>query len=175
MSEPRTPSPSPPAGEGGRERSERPGEGAFNKHPSPASRLRRSAPSPAGGEGPEQASRAPRPAIATTRARALRSQMTDAERKLWFALRDRRFADFKFRRQHPIGPYVVDFACVACRVVIEADGESHFSRKRADSERSDFLKAAGWHVLRFWNTEIYDELEAVKEAIYRECVRRGGE
>ena len=53
MSEPRTPSPSPPAGEGGRERSERPGEGAFNKHPSPASRLRRSAPSPARGEGTE--------------------------------------------------------------------------------------------------------------------------
>ena len=81
MSEPRTPSPSPPAGEGGRERSERPGEGSFDKHSSPASRLRRSAPSPAGGEGTEQASRAPRPSLATTRARALRSQMTDAERK----------------------------------------------------------------------------------------------
>ena len=60
-----------------RERSERPGEGAFNRHPSPASRLRRSAPSPAGGEGKEQASRAPRPSVATTRARRLRAQMTD--------------------------------------------------------------------------------------------------
>ena len=100
--------------------------------PSPASRLRRSAPSPAGGEGKEPAARAPRPSLATTRARALRSQMTDAERKLWFALRDRRFANFKFRRQVPLGPFIGDFVCFSARLVVEVDGSQH-----ADSPRDE--------------------------------------
>src|SRR5215470_7595618 len=134
MSDPRTPSPSPPAGEGGRERSERPGEGAINKHPSPASRLRRSVPSPARGEGTEQASRAPRPSVATPRARALRSQMTDAEQKLWFALRDRRFADFKFRRQVPLGPFIGDFVCFSASLVVEVDGSQH-AESQYDEQR----------------------------------------
>ena len=160
MSVRQTPSPSPPAGEGGRERSERPGEGAFNKHPSPASRLRRSAPSPARGEGTEQASRAPRPALATTRARALRSQMTDAERKLWFALRDRRFASFKFRRQVPLGPFIDDFVCFGARLVIEVDGGQHADSPR-DEQRDRWLAANDFLVKRFWNNDVLTNLEGV--------------
>jgi very-short-patch-repair endonuclease len=160
MSEPRTPSPSPPAGEGGRERSERPGEGDFNKHPSPASRLRRSAPSPAGGEGREQAAREPRPLIATTRARALRAQMTDAEQKLWFALRDRRFANFKFRRQVPLGPFIGDFVCFGARLVVEVDGSQHADSPR-DEQRDRWLAANDFLVKRFWNNEVLTNIEGV--------------
>src|SRR5262249_8485442 len=160
MSERHTPSPSPPAGEGGRERSERPGEGAFNKHPSPASRLRHSAPSPAGGEGTEQASRAPRPSIATTRARALRSQMTDAERKLWFALRDRRFSNFKFRRQVPLGPFIGDFVCFSARLVVEVDGGQH-TDSQYDEQRDRWLAANDFLVKRFWNSDVLTNIEGV--------------
>lgn len=109
----------------------------------------------------------------TDLARGLRQQVVPAETLLWKVLRNRALGGYKFRRQHLIGPYVADFACVACRIVVEADGESHLIRRRADKTRIDFLQAEGWHVMRFWNTEIYDELDAVKEAIYRECVRRG--
>src|SRR5262245_44250092 len=158
MSARQTPSPSPPAGEGGRERSERPGEGAFNKHPSPASRLWRSAPSPAGGEGKEQASRAPRPSLATTRARALRTQMTDAERKLWFALRDRRFASFKFRRQVPLGPFIGDFVCFGARLVVEVDGGQHADSLR-DEQRDRWLAANDFLVKRFWNNDVLTNIE----------------
>src|SRR5262249_25286058 len=160
MSERHTPSPSPPAGEGGRERSERPGEGAFNKHPSPASRLRRSAPSPAGGEGTEQGSRAVAQSIASKRARALRSQMTDSERKLWFALRDRRFAGFKFRRQVPLGPFIGDFVCFSARVVIEVDGSQHADSDH-DEQRDRWLAANDFLVQRFWNNDVLTNIEGV--------------
>src|SRR4051794_41907586 len=113
---PRARNPSPLAGEGGREQCERPGEGTLPRvDPSPASRLRRSAPSPARGEGEYAAQ-------SVARARSLRRRMTDAERKLWFALRDRRLAGFKFRRQVPVGPFYADFVCFDARLVIEADG-----------------------------------------------------
>jgi very-short-patch-repair endonuclease len=164
MSERQTPSPSPPAGEGGRERSERPGEGAFNKHPSPASRRWRSAPSPTGGEGTEQASHAPRPSVATTRARTLRSQMTDAERKLWFALRDRRFANFKFRRQVPLGPFIGDFVCFSARLVVEVDGSQHADSAR-DERRDRWLAANDFLVKRFWNNDVLANIEGVLTVI----------
>ena len=160
MSVRQTPSPSPPAGEGGRERSERPGEGAFNKHPSPASRLRRSVPSPTGGEGTEQASREPRPSLATTRARALRSQMTEAERKLWFALRDRRFANFKFRRQVPLGPFIGDLVCFGARLVVEVDGSQHADSPH-DERRDRWLVANDFLVKRFWNNDVLMNIEGV--------------
>jgi len=160
MSARQTPSPSPPAGEGGRERSERPGGGAFNKNPSPASRLRRSAPSPAGGEGTEQASRSRTPLVATTRARSLRAQMTDAERKLWFALRDRRFADFKFRRQVPLGRFIGDFVCFGARVVVEVHGGQH-ADSTSDEQRDRWLAANDFLVLRFWNNDVLKNIEGV--------------
>src|SRR5262245_7737906 len=106
------------------------------------------------------------------RARELRRHMTPAETILWRHLRSRRFADFKFRRQHPIGPYFADMACHECNMILEIDGETHLTRQRADQGRTDYLQAQGWFVLRFWNTEVFDELDAVLEAIYRACVER---
>jgi very-short-patch-repair endonuclease len=108
-------------------------------------------------------------------ARAQRQAHIPAEKLLWRALRNRAFAGFKFRRQHPIGPYVVDFACPGCKLVVEIDGESHLSRRREDERRTTLLESEGWLVLRFWNTEIYDDFEPVKEMIYRTCVARAGD
>src|SRR5262245_35627394 len=104
MSGPRTPLPSPLAGEGAERRRREAGEGAFQTNSSRGRSLR-SRP-PARGEVTEQAARDVHTSTVTVRARALRSQMTDAERKLWFALRDRRSANFKFRRQVPLGPFI---------------------------------------------------------------------
>src|SRR6516165_9178153 len=105
-------------------------------------------------------------------ARALRQRNVPAEALLWKALRNRALGGFKFRRQHPIGRYAVDFACIACKIVIELDGETHLSKPGADAKRTEYLQALGWHVLRFWNTVVYDELDAVKETIYQTCVER---
>jgi very-short-patch-repair endonuclease len=97
-----------------------------------------------------------------------------AEALLWKALRNRALAGFKFRRQHPIGLYVVDFACVECQLGIELDGASHLGGKRIDKQRARFLAAQGWILIRFWNTEVYDDLEPVKEAICQQCIARSG-
>ena len=105
-------------------------------------------------------------------ARSLRKRPVPAEALLWKVLRNRTLAGYKFRRQHPIGPFVVDFACVECKLVVELDGPSHLPRKEPDALRSQFLETEGWSVIRFWNTDIYEHLEPVKEAIYRECVAR---
>jgi very-short-patch-repair endonuclease len=86
--------------------------------------------------------------------------MTDAERKLWFALRDRRFAGFKFRRQVPIGRYIADFICFDARVVIEVDGGQH-AESTADRVRDQWFAANGFRVLRFWNNEVLGNLEGV--------------
>ncbi|MBF0246453.1 MAG: endonuclease domain-containing protein, partial [Alphaproteobacteria bacterium] len=88
--------------------------------------------------------------MANGRARTLRANMTEAETRLWSLLRARRLGGRKFRRQHPIGPYILDFACVDCRLAIEADGGQHANAK-ADERRTDFLQARCWSVLRFWN------------------------
>ena len=82
-------------------------------------------------------------------ARALRRRAVPAEVLLWKAVRNRALGGFKFRRSHPIGPYFADFACVACRVVVELDGESHLSRQHTDTERTKFMAAKGWCVLRY--------------------------
>ena len=105
-------------------------------------------------------------------AQSLRKKAVPAEALLWQSLRNRALAGFKFRRQHPIGNYVVDFACVEVKLAVELDGVSHLVRKSADKERAQFLKSAGWSVIQFWNTEVYDDLEPVREAIYRACVER---
>jgi very-short-patch-repair endonuclease len=89
---------------------------------------------------------------------------------LWAALRNRTLVGFKFRRQHPIGVYVVDFACAECKVVLEVDGESHLDNRRYDEQRTKEIELEGWLVMRFWNTEVYDEFESVIEAIYRTCL-----
>jgi very-short-patch-repair endonuclease len=99
--------------------------------------------------------------MSVKRARILRRNQTDAERKLWYALRSRRFDGFKFRRQVPIGPYFADFACMRERLIIEADGGQHGWRSEEDAERTKILEGHGFRVLRFWNTEILTNLDGV--------------
>lgn len=102
-------------------------------------------------------------------ARSLRKQMTHAEVKLWLRLRSRQLRGQKFRRQHPIGPYIVDFACLNLKLAIEVDGPSHTTGSRIahDRERTAFLEQGGWQVLRFWNTDIHQDMEACLECIAR--------
>lgn len=103
-------------------------------------------------------------------ARVLRGKATDAERRLWHHLRGRRLAGFKFRRQLVIEPYIVDFACIEARLVIEADGGQHGQMREEDRDRSAHLAALGYRVLRFWNHEILHETDAVLERIHRELI-----
>jgi very-short-patch-repair endonuclease len=102
-------------------------------------------------------------------ARAFRKDPEPAEILLRRALRDRALGGFKSRRQHPIGSRIVDFACLESRVIAELDGAAHQRRRQQDAARTQFLAADGWHVLRFSNNGVYDELEAVREAIYQAC------
>jgi len=98
------------------------------------------------------------------RARILRRDATDAERRLWSALRDRRLRGYRFRRQHPIGDYIVDFACPRHRLIVEADGGQH-ADSTADRHRTAWLEGEGWRVLRFWNNEALANTEGVVETI----------
>ncbi|MBI4240651.1 MAG: endonuclease domain-containing protein [Candidatus Rokubacteria bacterium] len=99
------------------------------------------------------------------RARELRRDQTEAERKLWARLRDRQLSGAKFRRQHPIGRYTVDFCCPELSLVVEVDGGQHAERADADRRRTEFLTQRGYRVLRFWDTEVLKEFEAVLERI----------
>ena len=103
-------------------------------------------------------------------ARKLRRNPTWAERALWRELRNRRFAVFKFRRQYPIGPYVLDFYCVRARLAIELDGDPHgWPRQQAhDLDRSADLAKERIRVLRFWNVDIKENLEGVLATILAE-------
>ncbi|OYC75057.1 hypothetical protein RX35_00042 [Escherichia coli] len=98
-------------------------------------------------------------------ARDLRRNLTLQERKLWRYLRSRRFGDFKFRRQHPVGSYILDFACCSARVVVELDGGQHDLAVAYDTKRTSWLESQGWTVLRFWHNEIDCNEEAVLENI----------
>jgi len=89
--------------------------------------------------------------------RRLRRNMTDAERKLWNMLRDRQMAGLKFRRQHPFEGYILDFVCLAKKVVIEIDGGQHQERETEDGVRTHAFESAGFRVLRFWNHEILQD------------------
>ena len=105
---------------------------------------------------------------ASTRARALRKQTTDAERALWRHLRGRQLDGRKFRRQTPVGPYVVDFHCLEEHLVIELDGGQHTERQAKDRERSARLAGLGFRFLRFWNHEVLGNTEGVLQAIRHE-------
>ncbi len=106
-----------------------------------------------------------------SRARSLRRTMTEAERVIWTKLRGRRFAQFKFRRQVPLGPFIVDFLCFERTLVIELDGGQHVRRKHYDEERSRWLQEQGYRVVRIWNHHVWTESEAVEELIWRELQR----
>jgi very-short-patch-repair endonuclease len=99
------------------------------------------------------------------RARSLRANITNAERKLWYALRDRRFAGYKFRRQVSIGPYIVDFLCYSARLVIEVDGGQH-AESAHDERRDRWLAQNGFRVLRFWNNDVLQNLEGVWTVVF---------
>ena|SRR5271167_326334 len=98
------------------------------------------------------------------RARQLREFSTDAERRMWSALRDRRLSRYKFRRQHPIGRYIVDFACTEYRLVIELDGSQH-ADNAADARRTAWLESQGWRMVRFWNNDVLGNIDGVIEAV----------
>ncbi len=95
----------------------------------------------------------------------LRQAMTEAEIRLWYQLRDRRLLGHKFRRQHSIGPFIADFACVAARLVIELDGSQHADHAASDARRTAYLASAGWTVIRFWNGRVLTDLENVLREI----------
>ena len=105
------------------------------------------------------------------RVRALRRSATDAERKLWLQLRSRALEGHKFIRQHPIGPYVVDFACREHRLIIEIDGGQHATSPK-DAARTRYLSSRGYLVLRYWNNEVIENLSGVLEHIVSELRRR---
>ena len=108
------------------------------------------------------------PRSAKSRARDMRQTLTEAERKLWYALRDRRMQSIKFRRQAPIGPYIADFSVCEHRLVVEADGSQHCGRAR-DNARDAWFARNGYRVLRFWNHEILTAQESVLATIAAEC------
>ena len=97
-------------------------------------------------------------------ARQLRRRMTDAENRLWFHLRNRALDGRKFRRQVPVGPYVVDFACVQARLAVELDGGQHAGNLK-DPARTAFLRKQGYRVLRFWNNDVLQRTDAVLEQV----------
>ena len=103
------------------------------------------------------------------RARQLRHNQTNAETVLWHRLRARRLAGYRFRRQHPIGPYVVDFVCLEGRLVIEVDGPTHEDRMR-DQRRDRDLASRGYSTLRFWNNDVYENIDGVIEMILNSLV-----
>lgn len=107
----------------------------------------------------------PRKHPLTNRAKDLRREATDAERKLWNSLRGQQMAGLKFRRQQPIGKYIVDFFCASKRLVIEVDGFSHEDRAESDLQRQLFLEAQGLKVMRFLNEDIENNLIEVLETI----------
>ena len=107
--------------------------------------------------------RPPMATIALERARGLRAGSTDAERKLWLQLRAGQLGGLKFRRQHPIPPYTVDFYCHAAKLVIELDGSHH--NDQMELARTNSLQAHGLKVLRFWDNEVLTRIDAVIEAI----------
>jgi very-short-patch-repair endonuclease len=99
------------------------------------------------------------------RARSMRTNPTDAERKLWYMLRDKRLNGLRWRRQQVIDErYIADFICFEHRLIVEADGSQH-AESEADVERDAWLKAQGFTVLRFWNSDILTNMEGVAETI----------
>ncbi len=107
------------------------------------------------------------PVTAKGRARAMRRNMTEAERKLWYLLRGRRFSGYKFRRQVPIGRCIVDFMCFEAKLVVEADGSQHAESQR-DMVRDTWLAAAGFKVRRFWNADIFLRPAEVVDTIWHD-------
>ena len=100
-------------------------------------------------------------------AKELRRELTDAETILWSVLKNKGLMKYRFRRQHPIGPFIVDFANVKYKLVVEVDGDTHSTDDEIvyDNRRTQYLEAQGWRVLRCWNNEVYRNLDGVCDSI----------
>lgn len=101
-------------------------------------------------------------------AKILRKRQTEAEKKVWSSLRDRRLKNQKFRRQVAMGPYIADFVCHEAKLIIEIDGGQHSVQENKDAQRTDWLNKEGYKVVRFWNNEVIENLEGVLERIVEE-------
>lgn len=110
--------------------------------------------------------------MTTNNARNLRNNPTEAERILWPHLRYRQLNGHKFRRQHSVGPYIVDFACVEEKLIIEIDGGQHASQIDYDTIRTQSLESQGFTVLRFWNHQVLNETETVKITILKALAQK---
>jgi very-short-patch-repair endonuclease len=91
--------------------------------------------------------------------------MTEAERRLWQAIRGKQIQEHRFRRQYLIGPYIADFACIDRKLVLELDGGQHQEQIEYDKRRTEFLQSQGWRVLRFWNNDVLNNLDGVLASI----------
>ena len=109
--------------------------------------------------------------VLTKYAKSLRQNATEAEKLLWHHLKARQIEGIKFRRQQPIDHYIVDFVSFEARLVLELDGGQHAVNKHIDKKRDLFLKDNGFRVLRFWNHEVLQNLDAVLEKIRRMCLK----
>ncbi len=98
-------------------------------------------------------------------ARGMRRSPVKCEKLFWRLVRARQLGGFKFKRQVPIGSYIADFVCLERKIIVELDGDKHVERQAYDRERDAFLKAAGFRVLRFWNTELLESSEGVLEVV----------
>ena len=107
------------------------------------------------------------------RVRDLRRNSTDVEKYLWHFLKAKRLNGYKFRRQHLVYPFVVDFVCLEKKLVIELDGGQHAEQDAYDEKRTLFLQSKGYSVLRFWNNVIFKETEAVLNEILYHLTRNG--
>ena len=103
----------------------------------------------------------------TAKARSLRQNMTKAEVFLWMSLRKRALNGARFRRQHPVGPYIADFACPAAKLIVEVDGATHSTPEELahDMRRTKYLESEGWTVIRVSNTDVYENMDGVWRAI----------
>ncbi len=102
-------------------------------------------------------------------ARKLRKSLTGAEQRLWYVLRNRQSGVIKFRRQHPIGKYIVDFYCPQSRLIIEIDGDSHGDSQEYDRQRTEWLESQGYQVIRFSNREVKEHFDTVIADILFQC------
>ena len=107
-------------------------------------------------------------------AQRLRGGQADAEQKLWMRIRDHQLKGWKFRRQHPIGGYIVDYCCLEGMLIIELDGGQHLKQQESDSERTTYLTGVGFQVLRFWNDDVLMKTDDVLEEILRSLESSGG-
>ena len=100
----------------------------------------------------------------------MRREPSPTEKLMWKLLRNRRLAGFRFRRQHLIPPYIADYYCAVAKLVVELDGHSHIGNEEQDRVREELFRSLGYRVVRFWNTQLFEDEDAVLEAVYRACV-----